>query len=176
MPEEFASQPDMKKVIEEVESEVIAEQMKEAAAGKVLEELKDAEREFEAARQNLLRLTEKSILVYAAPALKSAEARLQDAEKLARDKMHAENTCGANSKALFDDVVAVKEEIEARRRALENARNRIDEFELVASETVGKARRVAEDDIEGRGGWATGRCEVSEFAPDCCRLGGKGAT
>jgi len=70
-------------------------------------------------------------MLYAAPALKTAEAKLQDAEKLARDKMHAENTCGASSKTLFDDVAAVKEEIEARRIALENARNRIDELNML---------------------------------------------
>lgn len=128
MPEEFANTPEMRKLIEEVESEVIAEQMKEGANAEVLRQLEQAEKDFEEARRTLLRLSEQSIQVYAAPALHAAEMKCLDAEKLAKDKIHAQNNSGANAKTLFDDITAAKQEMEARRKALETTRDRIREL------------------------------------------------
>lgn len=129
MDEEVASTPEMQRLIAEVESEVIAEQMKEAAAGINAKQLKLAEKEFEDARLKLLQLIEQGTLAYAAPSLHAAELKFQDAVKLAKDRMHAENVVGASRKVIADDVAAVMAQVEDRKRSIAEMEKKVKKLE-----------------------------------------------
>lgn len=164
LPEEVAALPEMQPLINEVENELLQESLNEVAAGKLKEQMTEAETAFEDARQEMLSLCTRTCTASTAPVIHHCEAMFASAKEQVRVKQNQERGLVDQIKVNEKAVTEAEKEVKVQRKNLDGITKSVEELKNGRGKKIEEVARLGKEAAEARKTDATYAEEEAKLA------------